>query len=641
MFNQTIIFPCLPEKTYGDGSFSPGAVAVYSDGPNAGLPTGLEITYISSNPGVAIVNGGSIEIQGAGSTIITAHQYGDLNHNPAQESQDWQVFKAVLHVTADDMRRRYKCENPSEYKLNFYPFVNGDTEEDLSNKPSATCPASTSSPAGAYAILAVGGSDDNYTFDPVVRADVLSEFDLEAQGVLQVLKANQWLEIEHPPAETQIFYGDPVPQDAKSCAMGGGPDDFTKYDTGLTVRYFMPPVPSGGIPNTSVLGPDPLTGEMITLRAGQTSVTALQDGDANYHPAAPLDTPLDVLKVELHPYVDTPQTREYRQYNPDMLGASYSPWKYATYIPRDENGYTFTDTPSGRVAVDIMDPGGVYSSGVICFGGMDKSYSFAPASEQFEIEKTEQRIIFPILEPRRFGDAPFTLEGDSLAKGIGDPFITPEWTADPPYVIYKTKLAITYTSSDPKIARIDKVDAGPDEESMSVVTILDIGAVTITATQDGDENYESAPPVARTLTIAKGQPYFISASHMYKKPSDKEDDFFTDLVMSDQNMAPALELAMVADMVSENTDVVTQVWKSGRPALHVTGEVGQASIKITSPAGRLWLEGTTVPWWNEALNPPAWQSQDHIKVTVFVRDDVAEDLKFHPSKIFSTATTTT
>lgn len=73
--NQTISFPALSAKVLGDPDFSPGASA----------SSGLALTYISSNPAVAAIVNGQVQIKGAGSATITAKQAGNVNYNPASE----------------------------------------------------------------------------------------------------------------------------------------------------------------------------------------------------------------------------------------------------------------------------------------------------------------------------------------------------------------------------------------------------------------------------------------------------------------------------------------------------------------------------------------------------------------------------
>ena len=71
---QTITFPSLPFKSFGDADFVPGATA----------SSGLAITYTSSNPSVATIVNNKIRVVGSGSTVITASQLGNDSYEAAQ-----------------------------------------------------------------------------------------------------------------------------------------------------------------------------------------------------------------------------------------------------------------------------------------------------------------------------------------------------------------------------------------------------------------------------------------------------------------------------------------------------------------------------------------------------------------------------
>jgi len=71
--NQSIIFATLPNKVFGESPFNLTATA----------SSGLDVTYVSSNTSVATVLGNTVTIVGAGETVITASQAGNLNYNAA------------------------------------------------------------------------------------------------------------------------------------------------------------------------------------------------------------------------------------------------------------------------------------------------------------------------------------------------------------------------------------------------------------------------------------------------------------------------------------------------------------------------------------------------------------------------------
>jgi len=73
--NQTITFPELAPKMTGDPDFSAGATA----------SSGLVCALTSSNPAIAPIVNGLIQIKGAGSSVITAKQTGNVNYNAASD----------------------------------------------------------------------------------------------------------------------------------------------------------------------------------------------------------------------------------------------------------------------------------------------------------------------------------------------------------------------------------------------------------------------------------------------------------------------------------------------------------------------------------------------------------------------------
>ena len=82
-------------------------------------------------------------------------QEGTLTIKPA---------KLTVHLKNPEMSRGYGYPNP-EFELEYEGFINGDTEDDLTVKPHASCSAELMSVPGDYPIVISGGVDDNYTFE--------------------------------------------------------------------------------------------------------------------------------------------------------------------------------------------------------------------------------------------------------------------------------------------------------------------------------------------------------------------------------------------------------------------------------------------------------------------------------------------
>ncbi|WP_425390171.1 fibronectin type III domain-containing protein [Ekhidna sp.] len=91
---QEITFDELPDKTFGEDSFEVSATA----------SSGLQVTLVSSNQEVAIVEGLTVTIVGAGTTTLTASQEGDATYSAATEvSQVLTVSKGDQTITFDDL----------------------------------------------------------------------------------------------------------------------------------------------------------------------------------------------------------------------------------------------------------------------------------------------------------------------------------------------------------------------------------------------------------------------------------------------------------------------------------------------------------------------------------------------------------
>nr|WP_315149089.1 T9SS type A sorting domain-containing protein [uncultured Flavobacterium sp.] len=86
---QTINFNPLPFKKVGDADFSPGATA----------SSGLAVTYTSSNTNAATIVNNMIHVVGLGVTTITASQAGNNGYDPATSVQDLTVVNQTIKTT--------------------------------------------------------------------------------------------------------------------------------------------------------------------------------------------------------------------------------------------------------------------------------------------------------------------------------------------------------------------------------------------------------------------------------------------------------------------------------------------------------------------------------------------------------------
>ena len=73
------------------------------------------------------------------------------------------ITKAPLTITAKSYTRKQGEENPT-FEVTYSGFKNNETSSVLTRKPTITCSATTSSPAGTYAITVSGAEAQNYSF---------------------------------------------------------------------------------------------------------------------------------------------------------------------------------------------------------------------------------------------------------------------------------------------------------------------------------------------------------------------------------------------------------------------------------------------------------------------------------------------
>ncbi len=208
-----------------------------------------------------------------------------------------------------------------------------------------------------------------------------------------------------------------------------------------------------------------ISGNTVTIvGAGSTSITASQSGDANYFSASDVSQTLTVNKAgqiitfnSLPNKLDTDVPFTLLATSTSSLAVSFSSSNSAVI---SISGTTATIVGAGTASITASQGG-------------DNNYLAATSSTQNQLVVStalaNQSITFGALIPVTYGDGTFNLTATGGESGN----------------------ALTYSSSDPTIASI----------SGNVVSIIQPGTVTITASQAGNSSYNIAPSVNQTLTI--------------------------------------------------------------------------------------------------------------------------------------------
>ncbi len=506
--SQSISFGTLANRTFGDVDFDLMGSAT----------SGLSVTYESSDLSVATILGSTVTIVGAGSTTITASQVGNANYNAASDvpksltidkadqaitfgsladlaigesvtlnatassglSVNYNVSGPVsvdgneltgvslgtVTVTAQqagngnynaamDVQQNFEVvESKSEQTITFGTLATktfGDDPFNLTASASSGLVVSYSSSDETIATISgntvtiVGAGTTTITVSQAGDDDYLAADDVVQ--VLTVEKADQSLTFELGENVTKTI-GDPP------FTLGGS------ASSGLEVIYSSS--------NSTVASID--EEKLVINGAGTATITASQPGNNNYNSAASIEQTITVNKVEqtitFNPVSISNQNLSDGSVifdvttdpgNPLTVRVKSGP---ATVIDIGPETYEATFTGEGEVVIEAtVDETDDYQAAIheISFLVVDDS-------------KDSQVITFGALEVKTFGDSPFELSGSSTSG-----------------------LEVSYTSSDGSVAEI----------SGNVVTITGAGSTTITAIQNGNDDYLAASDVSQTLVVDK------------------------------------------------------------------------------------------------------------------------------------------
>jgi hypothetical protein len=497
--SQTITFPALPNKTFGDAPFNLTATS------SSGLPVSYRILS-----GPATLSGTTVTMTGVGEVWIEASQAGNTFYNPA---------------TA--LSRNFIVNPNRQNQTITFPAISAKTFGDAPFALTAT--ASSGLPI-SYRVLSGPAtiSGNTVTITGVgeiwIEASQAGNANYNAAAVVNqnfpVNKANQTITFPAPGLKT---YGD-------------APFALTATATsGLPVSYRV------------VSGPATLSGNMVTMTgSGEVWIEASQLGNSNYNAATSFSQNFYIVKGSqtiTFPSIPAKTLGD----PPFVLNAMASSGLPVTYRvlsgPATVSGNVVTITGTGSGWIEASQAG-------------DNNYDPATTiSQNFTVSAPvpvmqNQTITFGTLSNKTYGDAPFTLtatassglpvsyrivSGPATVSGntvtiTGAGFVTIEASqvgnttynaataVQQSFTVNKAAQTITFLtlpnklSTDPAFALtatassglpvLYRVISGPATITGNVVTLTGVGTVVIEATQPGDGNYNAATAVQQSFTVA-------------------------------------------------------------------------------------------------------------------------------------------
>ncbi len=449
-----------------------------------------DTTYAGSMPAIVVAGGNSV------------------NYTISRNNATLTILKAILTATVKDTSRVYGEPDP-EFKINYTGFKNHDSVNVLSILPIAKSTAGPKSKVGAYAINLSGGNSVNYVFNNIGGWLTIKPADLTVTVISSSRiygDANPVFQLSYTGfmnGETDsVLITKPIVITSVSPTTGIG--SYTNYVTGgSATNYILSYNSSGGqfdikpavitamVHDTSRLYGDPNPYFRITYSGFKNNESATVFTEApNASTSALPSTPAGSIPIHLDGGKATNYTfnniagtltinkapltiavhdtsRVYGAKDP-AFRLSYSGFK------NGDGPLSLSDSPMVSSTATVNSPAdSTYA--IYAYGAVSPNYDFNYINGALTIIKANQTITihYDTLSVIRIGDVPYTLVATSTSG-----------------------LPVTFTSSNPKIAAV----------SGDALTPAIIGTTTITAMQDGNENYNAAPEVTHDLEVIYQSP---------------------------------------------------------------------------------------------------------------------------------------
>jgi uncharacterized delta-60 repeat protein len=521
LLSQKIDFPQPPDKTYGDSDFDPGATT----------DSGLTVSYASSNSLLAEVVGEKIRVRSPGTesdvSWITASQGGDTFHKAANSV----ALPVTVHpapgnaLSFDGMDDLLQI--PHAPQLNFDGKGQGFTVEawlqlkghqqdgaGLVAKGTAGDAwrgfqllliqdriaaefgvgfSTVGAPAGLWGSTSMNDGDWHHVALSVDRASSTAALYLDGK-----LEAR----VSDPHFGSDLDNAEPVRVGVERGGQGhfrGSLDELRVWDTARSVDQIRsaagfildPPAEPhlmayyhfdqgiAEVNNAGFLKAPERTANGVNGNDGVLSGFALAGAESNW-----------VASKALLPLVDT--YAFVRTAGGHALGGGFvSPNLFGITT----RGVCWSTDPYPRSSDYCVGSGqgdGAFPAEINLLEDDRTYYIRAYATNAVGTAFGNQFVLRPVGQGKQEQSISFALPG----KTYGDPEFAPGATAS-------SRLAVSYASSDQRVAVIVN----------GMIRIVGAGDADITATQGGDDSYNAAPPVIRTLKVARAS---LTVSADYK-----------------------------------------------------------------------------------------------------------------------------
>ena len=443
--NQTISFTLASPVTYATGA---GANITL----NGTATSGLDVTYVSSDPTITSIVNNVLTINKAGSVIITAQQAGNAGYNPAPDVQQTLVIDKANQIVSFA-----PPPSPQTYGTPFTITVTVTSGLPITFSPNLP-------------IVNITGTGPTYTVTPT------------GTGTITITASQPGNGNYNPAADVRAVTIDPSPQTmtftiASPVTYGVGPITLNGTATsGLPVSYA---VSDGTVASIS-------NGVLTILKAGSVNITPSQAGDANYLAAPSIGFRTLVINKATQTITFNSLPDKSTTDSDFALTATTNSSSPVTYTSSNPSVATIV---SGNM-VHIVGAG---STDITANAIADVNYNAASPVVRTQVVNTKlsQTITFNAIPSKKFGSGTFTL-GATASSG----------------------LAVSYSSGNPSVATISGNVVTITGVGISTITASQVGDATYNAAspviQDlvvtrGDQtitfSISANPSIGQTVTL--------------------------------------------------------------------------------------------------------------------------------------------
>jgi gliding motility-associated-like protein len=352
--SQSISFPALSDAVFGDSDINPGASA----------SSGLNVTYSSGNPSVAVLSGGLIHIVGAGTAVITASQAGNDNFEAAADVSEILIVKKADQTISFPALSEVTFGDPA-----FTPGASASSGLEITYTTSNPAVASVSggmiliNAAGSVSVTASQPGNENYN-----AAD-------DQFQVLTVAKAGQSIIFNELPDKV---FGD-ADFELTAVASSSLPVTYTSSDESVAT----------------------VNGATVHITgAGSVVITAAQAGNENYLPGIVVARSFVVEKAEQMISFDPFAMQTYGNPDIDPMASATSGLMVS---------YSSSDQDVAVVTGGVIHIVGAGTAEITASQAGDENYySATDVTQVLTVQKADQIISCLPIDPVVYGIAPFT-----------------------------------------------------------------------------------------------------------------------------------------------------------------------------------------------------------------------------------------